>query len=453
MTTIRYRSDVTSSTMLFADHPQYWFETLRMLGHSSYGGSEVGEVLATSAKITAGDNDSWHDAWLRTADHVARRARRDAGLGRLVSARDGLLRASNYYRNADFFLHADPHDPRIAHAYRLGVECFEAAIAIPRPFEDAEASSIAPVRIPYEGRTLRGYFYRAAANPGETRPTIVMHNGFDGSAEEMHFFGAEAAAERGFHVLTFDGPGQPAAMHDHALPFRPDWENVVGPVLDYLLAEHGAIVDADRIALYGVSLGGVLAPRAAAFDRRIAAVVCNDGVYDALDAVEALVGLTRAQMEERWHDPGFNAEVEEAAAKQPTLRWALDHGLWVMDAADPAEFVRTYAQYQLLDGVAERITCPVLVGEAASDLFFAGDEGSLSQPRQLMAHLSAPATLMTFTGAEGADAHCHVGAQRLAAGRMFDWLADVLAAEPEDRARVVQLFNASAAGEQGGVPQ
>ncbi|MFI5717405.1 amino acid permease [Nocardia sp. NPDC051750] len=449
--TVRYRTDVTSSApLLFADHPQYWFETARVLGHSAYGGSEIGEVLATSASITAGDHDSWYDAWLQRADRVAEAARADAARGRSVSAREGFLRAANYYRNADFFLHADPRDRRVAYSYRLGVHCFEAAIAIPRPFEDAKAPSITPVRIPYEGRTLRGYLYRAATGYGEKRPTIVMHNGFDGSAEEMHFFGAEAAVERGFHVLTFDGPGQPGAVHDHGLTFRPDWENVVGPVLDFLLAEHGDIVDADRIALFGVSLGGVLAPRAAAFEPRIAAVVCNDGVYDALGAVEALLGLTRAQLEARWHDPAFGDEVEAAAAKQPTLRWALDHGLWVMGAADPAEFVRTYAQYNLLDGVAERISCPVLVCEAADDLFFAGDETSLSQPRQLMAHLSAPATLMPFTSDEGADAHCHVGAQRLASGRMLDWLAETFAADPADRARAEQPAHPISALERGG---
>ena len=433
MTTVRYRLDVTTSTpLLFADHPQYWFETMRMLGHSSYGGSEVGEVLATSADITAGDHDSWHDAWLRTADRVAEAARQDAAQGRLVSAREGYLRAANYYRNADFFLHAKPHDPRVVHAYRRGVESFEAAIAIPRPFEDTEASSITPVQIPYEGKTLRGYLYRGAGGSVEQRPTIVMHNGFDGSAEEMHYFGAEAAAERGFNVLAFDGPGQPAAMHDHGLVFRPDWENVVGPVLDFLLDEHGDIVDAERIALLGVSLGGVLAPRAAAFEPRISAVVCNDGVYDALGAVEALLGLTRAEMEGRWHDPAFNAEIDKAAAEQPTLRWALDHGLWVMGAADPADFVRTYADYNLLDGVAEQITCPALVCEADNDLFFAGDDVALPQPRQLMARLSAPATLMTFTRDEGADAHCHVGAQRLAFGRMFDWLTDTFSGGTKD---------------------
>lgn len=188
---------IHSAPLLFTDHPQYWFETARVLGHSAYGGSEIGEVLATSASITAGDHDSWYEAWLRRADRVAEAARADAVRGRSVSAHEGFLRAANYYRNADFFLHADPRDRRVAYSYRLGVHCFEAAIAIPRPFGDAKASNITPVQIPYEGRTLRGYLYRAAAGYGEKRPAIVMHNGFDGSDE-----GADAHCHVGAQRLA-----------------------------------------------------------------------------------------------------------------------------------------------------------------------------------------------------------------------------------------------------------
>jgi len=69
---------------------------------------------------------------------------------------------------------------------------------------------------------------------GDASYAVVMHNGFDGSTEEMHFFGAQAGIERGYHILTFDGAGQPSAIRQHNLPFRPDWEHVVAPVPDYL---------------------------------------------------------------------------------------------------------------------------------------------------------------------------------------------------------------------------
>lgn len=79
--------------------------------------------------------------------------------------------------------------------------------------------------------------------------------------------------ERGYHVLTFDGPGQPAALHLDGLVFRPDWENVVSPVLDWLLARPE--VDPARVSLLGVSMDGLLAPHAAAFEHRLAAYVAS----------------------------------------------------------------------------------------------------------------------------------------------------------------------------------
>ena len=85
--------------VLFPDDTSFWFETLRVLGATPYGGADIGEVLTTAQAITAGDYDSWHDQWLATADRIAVEAEKAHFAGHLVSARDGLLRASNYYRN------------------------------------------------------------------------------------------------------------------------------------------------------------------------------------------------------------------------------------------------------------------------------------------------------------------------------------------------------------------
>ncbi|MEA5358195.1 alpha/beta fold hydrolase [Amycolatopsis sp., V23-08] len=389
--------------LMFTEDPQFWFETLRLFGHAAYGGSDFGEVLAAASTVTPGDYDSWHDAYRRLADRLYAEAA-DASP---VTARDLLLRASTYYFSADFFLHGDPADPRIAAAYDRSVECFR------------RAAVAEPVEIPYEGTVLQGYFYRApGAGP---KPVVVMHSGFDGSAEELHFFGAASGAERGYHVLTFDGPGQPAAMHRDKLVFRPDWEHVVTPVVDFVLGLDG--VDPERIALLGVSLGGVLAPRAAAFEPRLAAVVAVDGVYDAGSAVTSMLPWDRDEIVRRAraeHDDEFDALLAAGRQANSTLRWACDHGRYVLGAATDREFVAKYLEYTLDGGIAEKITCPTLICEAADDLFFGGE--TETEPRRLYAHVNAPKTLLTFTAEEGADAHCHVGAQRLAAGRIYDWL-------------------------------
>ena len=399
--------------LFFPDDTQFWFETLRTLGHITYGGADFGEVAVTARRITAGDYDGWHDAWLHTADRIAAEGREALAGRHRVSARDAFLRASNYYRNAGFFLHGDPGDPRIRSAYDASVDCFRRAAALHTP-------PIEPIEIPYQDTRLPGYLYRAD-DSGEPRPTVVMFNGFDGSVEEMHFFGAAAAVERGYTVLTFDGPGQPGTRHHQGLTFRPDWENVVGPVLDHALSLPE--VDPDRIALLGNSMGGLLAPRAAAFDRRIAALIALDGVYDLGIVATSLWPGETAETERRLradHDPEMDAAFEAAMAADPTARWTVQQGMYVLGSPTPRAFAADYLDYHLRDGVAERISCPTLVCAGAEDDFFQG------QPELLYEHLTCERTLLRFTAEEGAGAHCQAGAQRLAYARVFDWLDEVI---------------------------
>jgi alpha-beta hydrolase superfamily lysophospholipase len=402
--------------VLFADDTSFWFETLRVLGATAYGGADIGEVVVTAQAITAGDYDSWYDQWLATADWVAAEAEKASAAGHRVSARDGLMRASNYYRSADFYLHGNPEDPRIRHAFTRARECFVAAAALFDP-------PIEPIEIPYEGTVLHGYFYAAHRGSSDgPRPTIIMHSGFDGSCEELHFMGAAAGQERGYNVLTFDGPGQPTALHFDGLVFRTDWEHVVTPVLDWVLQRPG--VDPDRVALLGASMGGLLAPRAAAYEHRLAACIAFDGVYDMGLTVTAAVPFPRAEAEAMLRAesaPEVDAMIDQLMASDPNIRWAATHGQYAMGVDSPRAFFASYLDYTLAGGIAEQITCPTLVCEAATDIFFDG------QPQLLFDHLTCPKTLIAFTEAEGAGAHCQVGAQRLAFARIYDWLDDTLA--------------------------
>ncbi|MGW6819843.1 alpha/beta hydrolase family protein [Streptomyces sp. NPDC055005] len=401
--------------LLFPNNIQFWYETLRSMSHIAYGGADFGEVVSTGERIIEGDYDSWYVEWSATADRVSQEAEKALAAGHRVSARDGFLRASNYYRSAEFFLHGHPCDPRHDDAYDRSVACFKAAAAL-------FTQVIEPVEIPYEDTTLPGYFYRVD-DSGTPRPTLIMHNGFDGTAEELHFFGAMAGVERGYNVLAFDGPGMPGPRHHQGLAFRPDWENVITPVVDF--AENLPGVDGSRIALLGVSMGGVLAPRAAAFEHRLAALIAVDGLYDLGQTAVRNIAGTREEAERLLHAesaPELDAAFEQAMAKDPIARWAINHGMYVMGVETPRAFNASYLDYTLAGGIAERIQCPTLVCDAEEDMFFKG------QPEQLYEHLTCPRTLMLFTTEEGAGAHCHPGAMRLSIGRIYDWLDDTLAA-------------------------
>ncbi|MFJ9342224.1 alpha/beta hydrolase family protein [Streptomyces sp. NPDC101733] len=399
--------------LLFPNNIQFWYETLRSMSHIAYGGADFGEVVSTGERITEGDYDSWYTEWSATADRVSAEAEKALAAGHKVSARDGFLRASNYYRSAEFFLHGNPCDPRHDHAYDRSVACYRAAAALFTPI-------IEPVAIPYEDTTLPGYLYRVD-DSGTPRPTLIMHNGFDGTAEELHFFGAVAGVERGYTVLVFDGPGMPGPRHHEGLVFRPDWENVITPVVDF--AETLPEVDNSRIALLGISMGGVLAPRAAAFEHRLAALVAVDGLYDLGQTSVRNIPGTREEAEQLLRAqsaPELDAAMAEIMTKDPIARWAINHGMYVMGVDTPRAFNASYLDYTLAGGIAEQIRCPTLVCDAEEDMFFKG------QPEQLYDHLTCPKTLMVFTAEEGAGAHCHPGAMRLTQARIYDWLDTTL---------------------------
>jgi dienelactone hydrolase len=400
--------------LLFADDELFWFETQRAFGWDEYGGGFFGEVLATSSKVISGDYESWYAAWNATADRVAKEATDQLARGHEISARDGLLRAAGAYQRSEFFLHADPKDPRIERAYRLSVDCYKRSAVLRDP-------PIEPIEIPYERTTLPGYLHRPDKS-GRPRPTLILHTGFDGSAEEMHVFGARAAVERGYNVIAFDGPGQYGPLHREGLAFRPDWEKVITPVVDFALTQ--PFVDPERIGLMGCSMGGVLAPRAAAFEKRISALIANDGIYDLATPVRSAIPPDQWRQFEGALEADQAPEVDQILASQmktsPVARRFYTHGMWATGTDSPRRFVRKLLEFNLEGGIAEAITCPTLVCEAEDDLFQKG------QAQVLYDHLTCRKSIVRFTSEEGASAHCELGAGRIAFARMYDWLDETL---------------------------
>lgn len=178
-----------------------------------------------------------------------------------------------------------------------------------------------------------------------------------------------------------------------------------------------------------MSFGGYLAPRAAAFEPRIGAVVTIDGLFDGYESVRALLTPELKTLLDAEDAEGFNAAMYAAMEAETGLRWYMEHGLWCFRVPTPYDFYVAARAYTL-EGIAERIGCPVLVCDAADDHLNPG------QAKALAAALGDLATLRSFTAEESAGAHSHPGASVLMNGVVFDWLTQRFGAEEvETRSR------------------
>jgi hypothetical protein len=111
--------------------------------------------------------------------------------------------------------------------FRQGRACWEKVI-------DASQGRFVRVRVPYEDTTLPGYLLRPD-DTGAARPTLVVTNGSDGLLPGLMGYGATEALARGWNAFVFDGPGQQSMLFERGVPFRPDWEAVLTPVIDALV--------------------------------------------------------------------------------------------------------------------------------------------------------------------------------------------------------------------------
>jgi esterase/lipase len=387
-----------------------WFmdlELIRFMEGIWHGMGDFGEIMDTASRIRGTSELSWYREWYATARRVEGMAQKSSGSGHPVSAGEAYLRASLYYRASEFYLHADPEDPRMREASLKAVECYGRAMELLE-------LPVSRIKIPYEGATLPGWFYKSPKAKGKA-PTLVVIQGYDGTAEETQYVGMEAM-KRGFHCLIFEGPGQGQALREQGLKFRADWENVFEPVIDWVSARPD--VDPGRIAVLGVSFGGSFVVRAAAFEHRPKIYIANPGYMDISKVFfervdKKLVNLYR-------EDPkAFNDKMEDAMKYTVAYRWFFNDGMWKFGAATPAALVDTLMEYDNTPYVG-KITSTVLVMDGEDEIAGKGQAGALYDA------LLCPKDYMLFTAEETASLHCQNGALAVGMARLFDWLEERL---------------------------
>ena len=258
-----------------------------------------GVLLADFEEVTASLErwEDWCAAWsARAAVHEA--LGRDCLKDRfLLSAGEHLVRAAIYYHFAKFVFVQDQAQMRAAHM--KAVACYREALPLIRPPGEY-------VEIPFEGKKLKGVLRGKG-------PVLVMAPGLDSTKEELHAY-EEAFLARGIAVLAIDGPGQGEAEYE--IPICGDYERAAKAVCDWI--ESRKDLSAGKIAVWGVSLGGYYAPRAAAYEKRIKACIALSGPFEWAQIWDALPELTRETFKARSH--ASNEAQARLNAEKLTLR-------------------------------------------------------------------------------------------------------------------------------------
>jgi pimeloyl-ACP methyl ester carboxylesterase len=172
----------------------------------------------------------------------------------------------------------------------------------------------------------------------------------------------------------------------------------------------------DRLAMIGFSGGGFFAPRAAAYEKRIKALIADAIMFDVgavLDAeLPAVVRQTPATV--------GHLLIKAAGSLDAMIRVGMEKYCWQGGVKTPQEFMALARQGQVDVGL---IDCPTLCLAGEGDL-----PEVLRQHRVAFEQLRSPRKAQrSFTIEDGAEAHCQINNFPLLHQVVFDWLEDIFA--------------------------
>jgi pimeloyl-ACP methyl ester carboxylesterase len=356
---------------------------------ATLGGGRLEEIRELAPRIR--DLADWKREFLALADRAI--------------SQDRNRNAAAYLRAAEFFM--APGDPDKAAAYERQAKLFRDLAS-----DDFASGAVRESEAPYESGQLP--VWRLAVPKGVQRKgTVVVHGGFDSYAEELYPV-VRCIPQAGYEAVLFEGPGQGAVIRRQGIPFTTEWERPVAAVLDHL--------DLDDVTLIGISLGGYLAPRAAAFLPRIRRVIAFDVCWDLFEA-----GLSTRQMAIRaatrllmWLRAGrlLDRLTLRQMERDPFSRWAVEHGSYVFGVERPYEYLRRMKGFTTRR-ISKRVTQDFLL--------LAGSEDHYMPLRHFHRQARALTHVRSFTGRiftreESAHTHCQCGNLGLALRVMLDWI-------------------------------
>ena len=377
--------------MYFPGNYRWSAAFINMMGTAVFGGSDIGELhkIGTLLKgVGPEDDDAWFNACAKVADGVRALAEKFESTGHRVSAAGAYLRACNYYQMAERF--RTPKDAKALAAFKTGVDCFHKHAKL-------TDIKIEIVEVPMGKESLPGYFVPAPSAKGKRAPCVLFFDGLDVTKEIQFMRGVPDLIKRGISCLIMDGPGTGEAIRFRGNVLRHDYEVAGSACMDWL--EKRDDVDAKKVGVVAISLGGYYAPRIASMEPRFAACIAWGAIWD-------YYGTWKKRI-----DSNFKTSLSVPG----------HHITWILGVNTLDEALKKLQPYQL-DGVVQKMRCPFLIVHGAED-----EQISLADAQALYnASGSSDKTLRVFTAEEGGSQHCQRDYLTLGVATMWDWFEDKL---------------------------
>ena len=326
-------------------------------------------------------------------------------LGDTAMQENRIQNAIAYYRMSEFFMYDG--DPDKKAYYEKATELFYQYYA---DYFEGENARIEKLEVPYEDVKLP---VMHVLPDGRSKGTILLHGGNDSYFEEF-LFTVLYLQEQGFEVYMFEGPGQGGVMRLQGMHFTHEWEKPVKAVLDFF--------NLNDVTIIGISLGGYLAPRAAAFDKRITKVVAWS-VFPCFQDV--IVGMQKPAIQKMFYlfmklraRPLINFVFGKKAKKEPVIDWGIKHGCYAYEAKDAYNYARKLKLYDI-ESIADKITQDVLIVGANQDHFI--DYRLIGREINMLTNVKS-LTFRLFTDKEDAQNHCNVGNGKIALDEICGWI-------------------------------
>ena len=366
------------------NEPNFNFQLNRII---FWNDGDIKDIEKISQKIT--NSETWKNELITLGDTALNENR--------------IKEAIAYYRMSEFFMYDG--DPDKLLYYQKATKMFYDYYS-----EFFTNGKVKKYEVPYEDIALPVLFAKANGN---SKDCIVLHGGNDSYMEEL-FFGMLYLSEQGFDVYLFEGPGQGGVLRNQGKPFTHEWERPVKTICDYFNLEN--------ITIAGASLGGMLAPRAAAFEKRIKRVVCwsifPNFLYITYGLLSKRLKNAFALLMKIKAKFLINTIANLKAKRNELIHWGLNHGMYAYRANTPYEYFAKMNKFQMLN-IASKIDQDVLLIGATKDHFidyhlYKNEIDSLTNVRSL--------TFKLFNEKQNASFHCNVGNTKLILDTITNWI-------------------------------